>query len=200
MALLDQVEPGTGAEVEPRPSRTLLLYDLLRSHPIFTVALSGAIILVLGIGLFLNFMTTSPPRDEPRLSRTSSQSSTNPQIMPQHGQPDPLAVLQERIGASGDWLAGLNQGRYTIQLMRLSSSMAQSRLAETLAMDEYAPILNQIYILHSQTTPPTLFVYYGIYDSLDVAREARNNMPVFLRKHQPYPLSISEAKGKIGTQ
>ena len=63
-------------------------------------------------------------------------------------------------------------------------------------MEEYASILDQVYSLRRQN-PPTLFVYYGVYDSLDAAREARNSMPVFLRKHQPYPLSISEAKEKV---
>ena len=31
---------------------------------------------------------------------------------------------------------------------------------------------------------------------MGTAREARNSMPVFLRKHHPYPLAISDALKK----
>jgi len=197
MALLDRVEPGAGGEPEPRPSRMLLLLDLLRSNPILTGALLGSVVLILGVGIFLHFMDANPSRKEPVRSQISSQVASTPQSFPGQGRPDSQTILQERLKASGDWLAGIYQGKYTIQLMMLSSPMAQSRLADTLGTDEYAPLLDQVYILQKQTTPPTLLVYYGVYESLDAAREARNSMPVFLRQHQPYPLSISEAMAKI---
>jgi len=196
MALLDRVEPGTSVEPAPRPSRMLLLSELLRSNPMLTGALAGSIVLVLGIGLFLNFMGTTPPGDKHLSPQVPPQFAIRPQPLRQHGQSDPQAIVQERLKAGGDWMTGLYQEKYTIQLMKLSSPMAESRLAETLAMEEYASILDQVYSLRRQN-PPTLFVYYGVYDSLDAAREARNSMPVFLRKHQPYPLSISEAKEKV---
>jgi septal ring-binding cell division protein DamX len=113
------------------------------------------------------------------------------------GQRDGEAIFRERLGASANWLAGMYKGKYTIQLMMLTSTSAQSSLAGTLASDDFFPIRDQFYILRKRTNPPALFVFYGIYDSLDAAREARNGMPVFLRKHQPYPLSIGEAMRKI---
>jgi len=57
-------------------------------------------------------------------------------------------------------------------------------------------IKDNLYILNKKTSPPTLFVFYGTYDSMEQARQARNNMPLFLRKHHPYALSISDAMKK----
>ncbi|MDD2464386.1 MAG: AAA family ATPase [Desulfobulbus sp.] len=200
MVLLDQVEPEATTAPVPRQSRTLLMYDLLRGHPILVGALAGSFVLVLGIGLFLNRVDQQAPSETINRSsslHTSSLAFTNPQPLSQLSQIDGEKIFCERLGASADWLAGMHQGKYTIQLMMLSSPTAESSLAGTLATSDYAPILNQVYLQQKQTNPPTLFVFYGIYDSLDAAREARNSMPVFLRKLQPYPLSISEAVRKI---
>jgi len=65
-----------------------------------------------------------------------------------------------------------------------------------LVKDEYFAIKDNLYILRKKTSPPTLFVFYGTYDSMEQARQARNNMPLFLRKHHPYALSISDAMKK----
>ena len=111
-------------------------------------------------------------------------------------QPDGEAIFRERLGASANWLAGMYKGAYTIQLMMLTSPTARSSLAGTLATEDYASVRDQLYILNKRTTPPTPFVFFGVYENLDAAREARNGMPAFLRKHQPYPLSITEAMRK----
>jgi septal ring-binding cell division protein DamX len=107
-------------------------------------------------------------------------------------------LFRERLGASASWLAGMYRGGYTIQLMMLMSNEAQASITNTLVQDEYYPLRDKLYILRKKTTPPTLFVFYGMYDSLEAARESRNDMPVFLRKHHPYPLSITEALKKTG--
>ena len=65
-----------------------------------------------------------------------------------------------------------------------------------LTRDAYYAVRDKLYILRKQTSPPTLFVFYGIYDSMDAARKARNTMPLFLRKHHPYALSIADALKK----
>lgn len=105
-------------------------------------------------------------------------------------------LFRERSGASAGWLAAAYRGGYTIQLMMLVSDQAQASISSALIQDEYYQVRDQLYILRKKTNPPTLFVFYGIYDTIDAAREARNNMPVFLRKHQPYPLLISDALKK----
>lgn len=106
-------------------------------------------------------------------------------------------LFRERLGASSSWLAGAYRGGYTIQLMMLVSDQAQASVTNSLVQDDYYSLRDQLYIVRKKTNPPTLFVFYGIFDSMDAARETRNNMPVFLRTHHPYPLLISDALKKI---
>ncbi len=105
-------------------------------------------------------------------------------------------IFQERIRASAKWLANAYHNRYTVQMMMLASEQAAPNIKRMLAQDEYAAIKNYLYILTKKTSPPTLFVFYGTYDSMEQARQARNNMPLFLRKHHPYALSINDAMKK----
>ncbi len=105
-------------------------------------------------------------------------------------------LFRERQRASAAWLAGAYRGGYTIQLMMLVSEQAQASVTRMLVEEDYRQVVDQLYILSRETTPPTLFIFYGIYDTMDAAREARNSMPVFLRQHHPYPLSIAEALKK----
>lgn len=209
MVLLDHVEPEVEAPPPSPGSRLGLLYELLLVNRMLTGVLAGAMALILGIGLFLQWS-----EDKPAAVGGSSTGSV-PIAQGQPGgaafppmasnsrpgasgdQRDGEAIFRERLGASANWLAGMYKGKYTIQLMMLTSTSAQSSLTGTLASDDFFPIRDQFFILRKRTNPPALFVFYGIYDSLDAAREARNGMPVFLRKHQPYPLSIGEAMRKI---
>ncbi|MFP7754841.1 ExeA family protein [Thermodesulfobacteriota bacterium B35] len=106
-------------------------------------------------------------------------------------------LFRERLGASAKWLAGAYRGgSYTVQLMMLTSAEATANIKKMLTRDSYYGIRDKLYILRKQTSPPTLFVFYGIYDSMDAARRARNTMPLFLRKHHPYALSIADALKK----
>lgn len=105
-------------------------------------------------------------------------------------------IYQERIRASAKWLANAYHNRYTVQMMMLASELAGPNLKRMLAQDEYATIKDYLYILTKKTSPPTLFVFYGTYDSMEQARQARNTMPLFLRKHHPYALSINDAMKK----
>jgi hypothetical protein len=206
MVLLDHVEPE--ADQPPVSNNRLgMLYELLLANKKMTGALVGAMVLVLSIGLFLNrsgddqsarlgVSTDSAPVAQGQQTG-GSLPGTTPNPMSSGEQRDGAAIFRERLGASANWLAGMYKGGYTIQLMMLSSPTASSSLAGTLASDDYYGVRDQLYILRKRTNPPMLFVFYGVYDSLDAAREARNGMPVFLRKHQPYPLSISEAMRKI---
>ena len=105
-------------------------------------------------------------------------------------------LFRERRRASAGWLAEAFRGGYTIQLMMLTSNNAEGNLKRMLVQDQYHDIKDQLYILRKKSTPPTLFVYYGIYDSMEQARTERNIMPVFLRKHHPYAVSINDALKK----
>jgi type II secretory pathway predicted ATPase ExeA/septal ring-binding cell division protein DamX len=105
-------------------------------------------------------------------------------------------LFRDRRRASAGWLAEAFRGGYTIQLMMLTSNNAEGNLKRMLVQDQYHDIKDQLYILRKKSTPPTLFVYYGIYDSMEQARQKRNIMPVFLRKHHPYAVSINDALKK----
>jgi len=105
-------------------------------------------------------------------------------------------LFQERLRASAEWLAGAYRGQYTIQLMMLSSSHAQENVSKLLVRKDYFAVIDKFHILRKKTNPPTLFVFYGTYPSMDAARQVRNNMPLFLRKHHPYALSIADALTK----
>lgn len=106
------------------------------------------------------------------------------------------ALFRERLRASAGWLAGAYRGQYTIQLMMLSSKSAEENVKKLLIRDDYFAVIDKLHILRKKTNPPTLFVFYGTYPSMDAARQVRNTMPVFLRKHHPYALSIADALTK----
>jgi MSHA biogenesis protein MshM len=135
-------------------------------------------------------VTTALDETVPVLQAEAVRPTTQEEVL------DGDQLFRERQRASASWLAGAYRGGYTIQLMMLVSEQAQASVTRLLVDDDYRQILDHLYILSRKTTPPTLFVFYGIYESMDEAREARNSMPVFLRKHHPYPLSIAEALKK----
>jgi type II secretory pathway predicted ATPase ExeA/septal ring-binding cell division protein DamX len=133
---------------------------------------------------------TGPERDRPAVSKpvaavtADSTSRTGEQL------------YQERLRASAKWLAGAYHNSYTVQLMMLASEQATHNIKTRLVQDNFFAVKDNLYILNKKTSPPTLFVFYGTYDSMEQARQARNNMPLFLRKHHPYALSISDAMKK----
>ena len=206
MVLLDHVEPE-----EPEPengfrleNKVLELYELLRYNKFLAGALAGAVVAVLLIGFLL--LGTSG-KEPPAASPTAASQEAAPALPASPGaqpaatggaeKPDGTKLFRERLAASASWLTGMHKGRFTIQLMMLVSDQAQASIAQTLTENDYAPVRDQMYILRKKTIPPTIFVFYGLYDSLEAAREARNNMPVFLRKHHPYPLAVNDALKKL---
>jgi type II secretory pathway predicted ATPase ExeA len=214
MVLLDHVdpEPVDSPAWEHRQWEDWILdtYDLLRSNRLVAGTCIGVILVLVVIGVFLSGGgKPSHPTTEvspPPSSLTPGQETadrTNQGMADDSAPSGPREIrdgdklYRERLAASASWLAGIYKGGFTIQLMMLVSNQAQSSIAETLTQDAYYEIRDQLYILRKKGNPATLFVFYGMYDSLEAAREARNGMPVFLRKHHPYPLAISEAVKKI---
>jgi hypothetical protein len=108
------------------------------------------------------------------------------------GAKDPEQLLAERLRASSKWRA---KSGYTIQLMALASETAEENFKGLLAQERYAAVKDQLYVVR-KATPPTLFVYYGFFETLDRARLARDRLPDFLRNNQPYPLSVDQAAKK----
>jgi MSHA biogenesis protein MshM len=209
MVLLDHVEPE-----EPEPdkpirleSRVIELYELLRYNRVLVGALAGVVIVVLLTGFLLmgDSGKESPlsvptaersdivsPRQDTASSVTGS-AGTQPAQVVETKKPEGGQLFRERLVASASWLAGIHKGDYTIAVMMVAADNAQESVGDMLAQDDYYSILDQLYVLRKNTTPPTIFVFHGMYDSMEAARVARNDMPVFLRKHHPYPLAVGEA-------
>jgi len=126
----------------------------------------------------------------------TAQKTVVPQQSTEQEKQSGKALFEQRMRASAAWLSGAYSGKYTIQLMMLTSRSARYNVEKLLTRQDYASVLNDLYILQKKTTPPTLFLFYGTYPSMDAARQARNTMPIFLRKHHPYALSIADALTK----
>ena len=106
------------------------------------------------------------------------------------------ALFLRRIAAGARWLVGGGSGKYTIQLMVLTSDQAEKSLKKMLRTAEYQRVADQLYVLRRTGPDPTVMVFYGEYSTLAAARNSRNNLPVFLRKHHPYAISVFGAVEK----
>lgn len=198
MVLLEGVEPEEQEKEAPPfrwENRVLDLYDLLRRNRLLSGALAGAVVLVLVIGFLLTRGGGKVPPTEP-LSVATPQATAAHKTTPAEWR-DGEALLRERLAASASWLTGIQSGKYTIQLMLLESGQARSNIGTTLAEDDFFQIRGQLFIFRKRSNPPSVFVFHGLYDSLDAAREARNSMPVALRRHHPYPLAVDDAMKKL---
>jgi septal ring-binding cell division protein DamX len=83
--------------------------------------------------------------------------------------------------------------------MVLTSDDAEDSLKKMLKTGEFQPVVNQLYVLRRTGPDPTVMVFYGEYPNLAAARNSRNNLPVFLRKHSPYAISVFGAVQKATT-
>ncbi len=106
------------------------------------------------------------------------------------------ALFLRRIAAGARWLVGGGSGKYTIQLMVLTSDRAEKSLKQMLRTADYQSVADQLYVLRRTGPDPTVMVFYGEYPNLAAARNSRNSLPVFLRKHHPYAISVFGAVEK----
>ncbi len=108
-------------------------------------------------------------------------------------QPSGARLLQERLAASTSLVAAAYRGASTIQVLSVSGSDAEEEMVKLLNTPLFSQQATQLYIVRKRTSTPVYFIFYGIYDTLEQARQARNNMSFELRAHHPYPLAISDA-------
>ncbi len=104
--------------------------------------------------------------------------------------------LANLVIAGDRWLAGEDATSFSIQLMALQSDQAEENLKRILAKPEYQEVLSKLVILKRPSDPPVVLVFYGVYLDMATARNARNNMPIFLRDRHPYPVSVRGAVEK----
>lgn len=193
------------------------LYELLVGNRKILGAVAGVAVLLLSLGLLLDqrrppahleleqaspSQTEAPqelsPRDVEAVqaaaqniehhARTVAEAADTPAL-----QATGASLLQERLTASTALVAAAYRGASTIQLLTVSGNDAEKEIISLLNSPLFSKEAKQLYIVRKRSTPPVYFIFYGIFDSLEQARQVRNNMSFELRAHHPYPLAISDA-------
>lgn len=107
-------------------------------------------------------------------------------------------LYHKRIIAGDLWIKGERNGLYTLQLMALKASNAETNMKQMLNQKRYRQHASNLYIFRKKTAPETVFVFYGEYKNLTTARLAQRSIPGFLKAHRPYAISVKEAMAKLG--
>ena len=106
-------------------------------------------------------------------------------------------LLRKRFSAGKLWKSGGKDNMYTVQLMVLASKVAENNLLKMLVQDNYRQEAGNFYIFKKTTAPENIFVFYGEYPNISMARLAQDSLPRFLRDHKPYVISIKGALAKV---
>lgn len=106
-------------------------------------------------------------------------------------------LLQKRIAAGSAWTKKGKEDAYTMQLMALTDKNAEENLKKMLAQPQYRRESGNFFIFKKPADSTVVFVFYGEYPNLTMAREAQENLPPFLLIHQPYAISIKGALAKV---
>jgi type II secretory pathway predicted ATPase ExeA/septal ring-binding cell division protein DamX len=140
----------------------------------------------------------------PGMRKTKAKARPAPVAPPQaeteHNAAPPAAdqLYQELLAAGSLLKNSRSAGRSTIQLLTLSSQDAADKIKEMIVREEYLEHRSSLKILRRSSSPASLFVFYGSYGSMEEAKAAVDNMPLFLRKHHPYALPVTDALLKTG--
>ncbi len=148
------------------------------------------------------------PKSEPDASEPGQAADSQGQLSeaadepagerPSPGPDVPVreSLYKERLAAGARWLVGGGSGRFTVQLMVLTSEQAEENLQQMLEDNEYRSVADDLFVLRRLGDPPTVMLYFGEYRTFAAAQQARNTLPVFLRKHDPYPIAVNAAVEK----
>jgi type II secretory pathway predicted ATPase ExeA/septal ring-binding cell division protein DamX len=132
---------------------------------------------------------------EPAKVRADKPSTSSLAVSPENGDlGDP--VLGGFLSSGVRWKAGEMDSSFSIQLMSLKSDQAETNLKRIVSQADYQDVADKLVILRKPSVPPAFLVFYGVYPSMAAARNARNNMPIFLRDRYPYPVSVRGAVEK----
>jgi type II secretory pathway predicted ATPase ExeA len=133
-------------------------------------------------------------------SMDNAQKVTRPEPpIPEKAPVDKISVDQlfnTRIAMAAKWLVGEKNDHYTVQLMVLTSEGAENNLKKMLAQKEYQEVADRLFILRRVASVPSVLVFYGEYSNIVDARNARNTLPAFLLKRNPYAISVRGAVEK----
>jgi hypothetical protein len=133
---------------------------------------------------------------------TQDQGEANKAVAKSDG-PQPTAALtvdqlyQMRLQAGTTWMKADKKDKFTVQLMVLTAKNAEANFKRMLGQANYHQEAGKFYIFKKSGSPEVVWVFYGEYGSLELARTAQGNLPPFLREHNPYAISIKGAIGKV---
>lgn len=139
---------------------------------------------------------TVPVVDNERLTPETQTVPAVETASPGPATPTRDSLYKERLAAGARWLVGGGSGRFTVQLMVLTSEQAEENLQQMLEDKEYRSVADNLFVLRRLGDPPTVMLYFGEYRTFAAAQQARNTLPVFLRKHDPYPIAVNAAVEK----
>lgn len=197
-------EQAAGSEAdEPLDGNPLLLlYDLLTANKKLLAALLTAAGLFCMLGLRLEFARPGSggrPAETvlaaPQAAKAAPESNPAAPAPPAEEAAGPrgATLLEARLAASTALVASSYRGASTIHVLTLNSENAGQELAGLLEAPAFFREEKQLYIIKKEGNPVSYFVFYGIFDTPEAARQARNNLSFELRAHHPYPLSVAEA-------
>jgi type II secretory pathway predicted ATPase ExeA len=106
-------------------------------------------------------------------------------------------LYQMRLQAGTTWMKAEKKDKFTVQLMVLTAKNAEANFKKMLGQANYRQEAGKFYIFKKSGSPEVVWVFYGEYGSLDLARTAQGNLPPFLREHNPYAISVKGAIGKV---
>ncbi len=132
----------------------------------------------------------------PVITKSRSRASEKSPLSEQEQNNLVEKIFKDRTAAAAKWLVGGKNTHYTIQLMVLASEGAEGNLKKMLATKQYQGLAENLYILRSAASTPSIIVFYGEYETMVDARKARKALPEFLLKHDPYAISIRGAINK----
>ncbi len=112
------------------------------------------------------------------------------------GTKDSGAFFAQRLAAGSRWLVGGSKNKYTVQLMVLDSKDAQQNVRYMLSEEDYRPIVDKLYILRKSGQPQTVMLYWGEFDSPAEARQAKDLLPNFLSRLEPFEIPVKDAVAK----
>lgn len=106
-------------------------------------------------------------------------------------------LYQKRLQAGKTWMNADKKDKFTVQLMVLTAKNAEANFKKMLGQANYRQEAGKFYIFKKSGSPEVVWVFYGEYGSLELARTAQGNLPPFLREHNPYAIAVKAAIGKV---
>jgi len=149
--------------------------------------------------------SSTPPVESVTNSPTLAKSVTTPGLVSAHATPASAGsgpsqtsasdLVQSRLVATQEWLAGEAQNVVSIQLMGTND---EQQLKDHLnVLSNYIEI-NKVFVYRTQAKQkPSITVLYGSFSNDRAAREALASLPPFLKKNRPLLRTVHGVRTEI---